>query len=353
MNPSKKRSSKSGLPPGSLVPIGSDSKKPVEITIFDFDQEDYLEKKPDSIQECFPFKEKPTVTWINIDGIHDVEVVKSLGERFDLHPLLMEDLLNTGQRPKLEEFEDYLFIVLKMLQYDEENRGLDTEQVSLVLGENFVLSFQEKPGDLFDPIRERIRSGKGRIRQMKADYLVYALMDAVVDNYFLILEEFSEDIEDLEEELVDEPKQDTVKSIHKLKQDLINLRKSIWPLREVVAKLEKNPHPLIDESTGIYFRDVYDHTIQVMDTVESFRDIVSGMLDIYLTSISNKMNEVMKVLTVIATIFIPLTFIAGVYGMNFQYMPELEYRWGYPLVLMVMFLIGLSMYGYFRRKNWL
>ncbi|MFX0117271.1 MAG: magnesium/cobalt transporter CorA, partial [Candidatus Hodarchaeota archaeon] len=259
---------------------------------------------------------------------------------------------NVGQRPKLENFENHIFIVLRMLSFDRESRKIRSEQVSLILGTDFVFSFQETDWDIFDPIRERIRSAKGRLRRLGGDYLAYSLMDIIIDQYFLILETIGDIVEDVEEELVDNPSPQTLQEIRKLKRDLINLRRSIWPLREVIAGLERAESPLIDEKTRIYFRDVYDHTIQVIETVETFRDMVSGMLDIYLSSVSNKMNEIMKVLTIIATIFIPLTFIAGLYGMNFKYMPELEWQLGYPMVWIAMIAITLVMSAYFRRKGW-
>ena len=348
----KKRSKKAGLPPGSLVHIGERKTEKTRITIIDYDQAQLQEKEAGSIEECFAFKDNPTVTWINIDGLHQIEIIEKMGRHFNLHSLVLEDIVNTGQRPKMEDFEDYIFIVLKMLYYDQKG-GIKTEQVSLILGPNFVISFQEQEGDVFNPIRDRIRKAKGRIRKMGADYLAYALMDTIVDNYFIILERLGEEIEDMEEELLTNPTTETLQKIHFLKREMILLRKSTWPLRELINGLERTESPLIQESTGVYLRDVYDHTIQVIDTVETFRDMISGMLDIYLSSISNKMNEVMKVLTIIATIFIPLTFLAGVYGMNFRYMPELEWHGGYFVVLLVMAAVGISMVGYFRRKKWL
>jgi len=349
----KRHSKKAGLAPGTLVHIGERKTEAVRITYMDYDEQNIQEKQVASIEECFPFKSTPTVSWINIDGLHDVELMEKLGKEFELHPLILEDILNTGQRPKVEDFDKYIFVVLKMLSYNDEKQMVQSEQVSLVLGANYVISFQEAIGDVFEPIRERIRSAKGRIRKMGADYLMYALLDAVVDGYFAILEKLGERIESMEEELVSDPTQETLEQIHTLKKEMIFLRKSVWPLRELISGLERSESPLIKETTEVYLRDVYDHTIQVIDTVESFRDMVSGMLDIYLSSISNRMNAVMKVLTIIATIFIPLTFIAGVYGMNFRYMPELERHWGYPLVLLVMGIVAIVMLIYFRRKRWL
>ena len=349
----KRHSKKAGLPPGTLIHIGEKKADKVRITVIDYDEQHFQEKQVVNIEECFKFKATPTVTWINIDGLHQIDIIEKLGQHFELHPLILEDILNTGQRPKCEDYEKYIFIVLKMLTFDDENQVIQSEQVSLVLGSNLVISFQEAAGDVFEQIRDRIRNAKGRIRKMPADYLAYALIDAIVDNYFLILEKMGEQIESMEEELIAEPSDKIVHKIHALKRELIFLRKSVWPLRELISSLEKTESSLISDSTEPYLRDVYGHTIQVIDTVESFRDMVSGMLDIYLSSISNRMNAVMKVLTIIATIFIPLTFVAGIYGMNFKYMPELEWRWGYALVLLVMIAIAVVMLLYFRRKKWL
>ena len=310
------------------------------------------EKEAKDVEECFPFRDKPTVTWINIDGVDRVDVIEKLGKHFNLHPLALEDIVNTGQRPKMEDFLDYILLVLKMLYHDEKEGEFKAEQISLILGPNWVISFQENAGDVFDPIRERIRSDKGRIRKMGADYLVYALMDAIVDNYFIILEKIGENIEEIEDNLVTNPAPETLQALHNLKRQMIFLRKSVWPLREVISRLERWESQLVNKSTDIYLRDLYDHTIQVIDAIETFRDMLSGMLDIYLSSVSNRMNEVMKVLTIIATIFIPLTFVAGLYGMNFKFMPELEWPWGYPFVLLVMFAIGILMVIYFRKKKW-
>jgi len=349
----RKRSEKAGLPPGSLVHIGEKRTEKTKITILDYDEEHLQEKEIETVDGCLAFEDTPTVTWINVEGIHEVEILEKLGAGFGLHPLTVEDILNTDQRPKMEDFGDYIYVVLRMLQYEKGGEEIVTEQTSLILGERYVLCFQERPGDVFDPIRERIRSYKGRIRKMGADYLAYTLIDSIVDNYFVVLERLGEEIESLEEELVTNPIPETLQTIHELKRELIFLRKSVWPLREVVNALERGESSLIQESTGIYLRDVYDHTIQVIDAVETLRDMISGMLDIYLSSISNRMNEVMKVLTIIATIFIPLTFMAGIYGMNFQYMPELGWPRAYPVLWLIMIAIAVLMLVYFRRRRWL
>ena len=349
----RRRSKKSGLPPGTLVYLGEKKMEQVRISYIDYDEQNYQEKQVSKIEECFPFKATPTVTWINIDGLHDVEILEKLGKQFELHPLMLEDILNTDQRPKHEDFDKHIFIVLRMLSFDEETQTIESEQISIVLGENYVISFQERIGDVFDPIRERIRNAKGRIRKMGTDYLMYSLLDAIVDNYFVILEKLGDKIESMEDELVGDPTQKTLKQIHYLKREMIYLRRSVWPLRELISGMERSESSLIKESTGAYLRDLYDHTIQVIDTVENFRDMVSGMLDTYLSSLSNRMNSIMKVLTIIATIFIPLTFVAGIYGMNFENMPELKWRWGYAGVWLVMLIVAGVMVIYFRRKKWL
>ena len=349
----KKRSKKAGLPPGTLVHIGERKSETPKITIMDYDESSFQEKEIKTIEECLLFKDKPTVTWINVDGLHQVEILEKIGECYGFHPLVMEDILNTDQRPKMEDYGDYIYIVLKMLDQGNKNNEIVTEQISFILGPNFVISFQEKEGDVFDPTRERIKNGKGRIRKMGADYLAYSLLDSIVDSYFIILEKLGEKIEFLEEKLITRPTPETLQTIHHLKREMIFLRKAVWPLREVISGLERNESSLIMESTRIYLRDVYDHTIQTIDTIETFRDMVSGMLDIYLSSVSNRLNSVMKVLTIIATIFMPLTFLAGIYGMNFKYMPELEWRWGYPVIWLIMIGIGVFMLAYFKKKKWL
>jgi magnesium transporter len=344
---------KAGLAPGTLVHVGEKRIEKVKIRIIDYDETQLAEKEVATVEECFPFKDKPTITWINIDGLHDLEVIEKIGKQFGLHPLVLEDIVNTGQRPKLEDFENHVFIVLKMLYYDQEKNELEAEQISLIFGQNFVISFQERVGDIFEPLRERIRKSKGRVRKAGADYLAYALIDSIVDHYFVILEQLGERIEDAEQELATDPAVETLQSIRVFKKEMIFLRKSIWPLREVVNSLERGESSLIHESTLIYLRDVYDHTIQIIDTVESYRDMLSGMLDVYLSSISNRMNEVMKVLTIFAAIFIPLTFVAGVYGMNFDFMPELGWWWGYFAALLVMAIVAAALIVYFKRKRWL
>jgi magnesium transporter len=351
--PAKRQSAKVGLPPGALVHVGKESTREVKITRIVYDETLLKQDEIKAIDARLSPESGRAVTWTDMDGIHRIDTLEQLGQCLNVHPLVLEDILNTEQRPKLDDYGEYLFIVLKMFHYDDQSGEMEAEQISLVLGTNFVVSIQEKPGDVFDPIRERIRNGKGRIRRMGADYLAYALIDTIVDHYFVVLEQVGEKIELMEEELVTDPTPETLQTIHNLKRDMIFLRKSVWPLREVIGSLERGGTSLIGESVNIYLRDVYDHTIQVVDTLETFRDMISGMLDLYLSIISTRMNEVMKVLTIIATIFIPLTLITGIYGMNFKYMPELEWPWGYLMVWLALLVIAAVMLVYFRKKKWL
>jgi magnesium transporter len=344
---------KPGLPPGALVHTGERRVDSVEIQLIDYDGTNIEERKLTSVAESLPFKDRPTVTWLNIVGLHETSVIEQVGEAFGLHPLVMEDILNTRQRPKYEEYDGHAFVVVKTLHYHDEDQTIETEQISLVLGPNFVVSFQEIEGDPFEMIRERLRTAAGRIRGAGADYLLYALLDAIVDYYFIILEKAGDRIEPLGDEAMLSPEPETLRSIQKLKRELGHMRRSVWPLREVVTLIERSDSDLICKGTKIYVRDVYDHTIQVIETLESHRDMVSGMFDTYMSSVSNRMNEVMKVLTIIATIFIPITFIAGVYGMNFHHMPELGSRFGYPGALLAMLAVGVWMIAYFKRKRWL
>jgi magnesium transporter len=345
-------SKQKGLSPGTVVYIGEEKTAEVRITVIDYNKFEFQKKERVKAEDCTPFKDKDSITWINIDGVHNTEVIEKIGKIFDLHPLVMEDIGNTTQRPKVEDFEKCTFVVLKMLYYDEEEK-IRVEQVSLILGKNFVISFQEMEGDVFDSVRERIEKGKGRIRKMGSDYLLYSLIDAVVDNYFSVLETMGDRIEELEEDIIERTASESLQNVHKSKKDMILLRRSVWPLREVINSLSREKTELITGNVLIYFRDVYDHTIQVIETVETFRDMLSGLHDTYLSSISNKMNEIMKVLTMFASIFIPLTFIAGIYGMNFKLMPELNWRWGYLGIWGIIITVGISMLFYFKKKKWL
>ncbi len=346
-------SKKAGLPPGTLLHVGKKRTEKVKISLMDYNQQALKEKFDLTVEECLPFQALPTVTWMNVTGIHEIEIIEAIGKAFAIHPLVLEDIVHTGQRPKMEDMGEYLYVVLKMLKQEETEDDFEAEQVSLIIGPNYVLSFQEEEGDVFHSVRERIRKGKGKIRKAGSDYLAYALIDAIVDNYFLVLENTGERIENLQEEVLEDPDPSNLKIIQDTKREMIFLRRSVWPLRETISGLIRSESPLISETVGPYLGDVYDHTIQVIDTIESYRDTVSGTLDIYLSSVSNKMNEVMKVLTIIATIFIPLTFIAGVYGMNFKYMPELEWHWAYFAVWFVFLIVGILMLIGFRRRKWL
>ncbi|MBL0047559.1 MAG: magnesium/cobalt transporter CorA [Bacteroidetes bacterium] len=345
------RVEKSGLPPGTLEVVGIQEKEEVIITLIEFNENSFTEKRITSFQDILDCKDNKTVKWINVDGIHNTSVVEQIGKAFNIHPLTLEDIVNTDQRPKFEDYEFYDVAMMKMLYYDTD---LHAEQLSIILLDNLVISFQEiHGGDAFDPIRERIKSAKGRIRKCGADYLAYALIDSIVDSYFTILEKIGDKLEALDEEIMTDPKPESLRKLHNMKLEMIFLRKSVWPLRDLINNIERSESKLFKESTSVYLRDVHDHTIRVIETVESYRDLISGMMDIYLSSLSNRMNEVMKVLTIISTIFIPVTFIAGVYGMNFDFMPELHSRWGYAGVWMLMLAIMITLGVYFKRKKWL
>jgi len=353
----RKRFQPPGTSPGTLRPHEALRDSKVSIQLIDYDADSLREKQVSTLEECFPFRDQSTVTWINVNGLQDVDVLRRLGSHYGLHPLALEDVLNTGQRPKLEEFDDHCFVVLKEVRLDPE--GLEVEQMSLFLGKGWVITLQERPGDPFDPVRERIRGAKGRIRKMGADYLAYALIDALVDGAFPLLEEMGERIERLEKDLVVNPTRRTLQEIHSSRRELLYLRRVAWPHREVIRQLAREDFQLVTKETRIYLRDCYDHTVQILDLVETYRDLAAGMLELYLSGVSNRLNEIMKVLTVMATIFIPLTFLTGLYGMNFNTqasrwnMPELNWPWGYPAVLVLMACVVAGMLIFFRRKRWL
>ena len=349
----KKRSVKAGMPPGSLVHIGETPAQAVSIELIGYDPDTFEEQRFATVDDCLPHLERPGITWVNVEGVHDVEIIRHLGERFALHPLVLEDIVNTGQRPKIEDYDDYLFIVLRMLRPTEAG-GFTSEQLSMILGPSYLFTFQEGlQGDVFEMVRERLRNNKGKGRGMGADYLAYALIDAIVDSYFSVLEDLGERIVNLEEELTQTPDPTTLHEINNIKKEIIFLRKAVWPLREAVSFLERGDSALLSPATRLYFRDVYDHTVQVIDTVETYRDLLSGMLDLYLSSISNRINVIMKFMTVVGTIFMPLTFLVGVYGMNFKHMPELEWHYGYFILWGLMIGLSIAMIIYFRRKRWL
>lgn len=348
-----KISSKAGLSPGTLIHIGKKSSEKTHISIIDYDATNYSEQICESPNECIPFKTTKSVSWINIDGLHNTNIIEEIGKNFQLHPLLLEDILNTGHRPKVEEFDNYTFITLKMLGLSEKGNSIISEQVSIILGDTWVISFQEQQGDIFDALRLRIKENKGMIRQQGTDYLVYRLIDTVVDNYYFITEYISETIEELQEMVLKSSERSSLLEIQKLKREIIGLRKSVLPLREAVSELHKDETNLIKTATIRYLRDVYEHIIHVIDSLDSQRDMLASIMDLYLTGVSNKMNQVMQLLTIIATIFIPLTFIAGIYGMNFDNMPELHWKYGYFGIWAIMIVVIVLMIIFFKRKKWL
>ncbi len=353
---------KAGLSPGTPVHVGARIDQEVTITVIRYDAEEFAVTRfvPARVEECVIPRQDQGITWINIDGLHRVDLIERLCADFQVHPLVLEDILNTTQRPKVDHFDDYLFICLKMhaLPTAGEFVGLDLEQISMVLGVNFLITFQEWRTPVFDQVHKRLSENKGRIRKMGADYLAYALTDAIIDNFFQTLEQIGEEIEEIEELLISDPKPETLHQIHLLKRKVLLLRKSVWPLREVISSLQRGEAPIITLAIDLYLRDLYDHTIHIIDTVETFRDVIAGMLDIYLSSLSFRMNEIMKVLTMFTAVFIPLTLIAGIYGMNFNTarspwnMPELNWYLGYPLALGLMTTLGIGMVVYFKRKKW-
>jgi magnesium transporter len=349
----KRKSDKVGLSPGSIVHIGEQKVDQVKISVIDYNTENLEGKVVNSIDETFGLRDTDTVSWINIIGLHDSEILNNIGNHFGIHSLTLEDIVNTETRPKVEIFDDYIFIVLKMIFYNQEREEVELEQLSILLGQHYVITFQEKEGDIFDPIRNRIKFSKGRLRQRGADYLTYAFVDVVVDNYYQILESLGETIENLEDQILKDPDNTIPLKIQNLKKDLILLRKTLWPLREAINNLNKQETELFAENTNPYLQDLYDHVIQVVDTLETFRESASSNMDLYQSTISNKMNEVMKVLTIVASIFIPLTFIAGIYGMNFENMPELKWTFGYFMVWGLMLLIGITSIIFFKKRKWL
>jgi len=342
-----------GLAPGTLVYTGEKTENALFIQCIDYTPEYVEQKDHKDVSEVLHYKSTNSNTWININGLNHVKAIESIGEHYTLHPLILEDIVNTNQRPKIDEYEDYIFIILKMVYYDKDE-NLVIEQVSITLGDNYVLTFQETEGDVFQSIRERLNNPKGRLRNLGTDYLFYALIDSVVDHYYQVAETMSNKIEDLEDDMFEgNLPENTTQLIQILKKELLRVRRAIFPLREIINRIEKTEHKLIDKKNMQFFNDVYDHIVQLSDSIDIYREMIWSLMDMYMTSISNKMNEVMKVLTIIATIFIPLTFIAGVYGMNFDNMPELHYHNGYFIVWGVMLVVFILMVVYFKRKKWL
>ena len=338
--------------PGTISFSGEKKVEDVTASVLDYGADLFEERVLETAEACIPYRETPSCSWINVNGLHRTDFLKSIGDSFGLHALVLEDIANTHQRPKIEDYGDFVYIVCRMLSLEESGAHLKSEQVSLVIGRNFVLTFQEQPGDVFEPVRERLRIGKGRIRRGGPGYLGYALLDAVVDQYFYVLETFGDQIESLEESLLDDPTIETLQAVHGLKREMVMLRRAVRPLRDVLSTMEREETPLIGEEILPFLRDVYDHVIQVSDSVDTFRDVLSGLQDLYMSTVSNRMNEVMKVLTIFASIFVPLTFVAGIYGMNFAHMPELGWRWSYPVFWGVIVVLVMAMVIYFRRKRW-
>jgi len=344
---------KLGTTPGSVVYTGKKQSEKLFIESFNYTSENVEEKELFDVVDTFDYKSSNSVTWININGLNHTNDIEKIGEHYNLHPLVLEDIVNIGQRPKIDEYDNYLFVVLKMLYYNKDE-NIVSEQVSFILGENYVLSFQEAEGDVFDSIRNRIRTSKGRIRTLGSDYLLYALIDAVVDHYYIVIETLGNKIEDLEDNLFSGFSQKEIsQQIQDLKREVLRIRRAIFPLREIINRIEKTENRLIKKKTLQFYRDVYDHIIQISENIDIYREMIWGLMDMYMTTISNKMNEVMKVLTIIATIFIPLTFIAGIYGMNFDNMPELHYKYGYFILWGIMIVLFLGMIYYFKKKKWL
>ncbi len=357
--PKRKLRSKRGLPPGSLVFTGEQKLPSMKISSFDYDVKTFYEKDIKDVDELKSYKENGHVSWINISGLHEVEKLAQIGEIFDIHPLILEDILNVNHLPKLEDYDNYLFLITKMIDLDEKSRELKIEQVSFVLSkDNCLITFQEVEGDVFNTIRDRIRSDKGRIRKLGADYLLYRLLDTIVDNYFFVLQDMDDIIENIEDDLVYNPGKTTIETIHSLRKKILKLRRAVTPLRDIIFSIERERYPYIAKSTYIFLRDLYDHIRQNIETMENYREILNGMLEIYLSSSGQKLNEVVKVLTIISTIFIPLTFLAGIYGMNFNTsvskwnMPEISWQYGYPSVLIIMIAIAAGMILFFKKKDW-
>jgi magnesium transporter len=349
-----KKKIKLGLAPGSLVFTGEQKMKDVKISIIQYWKDSYKEIFPKNITEAIKISnEYQGNTWINIDGIHDEKIIEELCTPFGIHKLTMEDILSVNQRPKLEEHADYLHIVAKMLNMNINEEKIEHEQISFILKGNMLITFQEKEGDVLEGVRKRMKEGKGLIRSRKSDYMLYAVLDTIIDYYFLVLEILGDRLTEAETYLLTKSDNTILNKIHSFRSELLKLRKAIYPLREVVSRLEKLENPIINKDTNVFIRDLYDHTIQVIDNTEILREINSGLLDLYMNSISNKMNEIMKVLTIIATIFIPLTFIAGIYGMNFEVMPELQLKYGYYLIWGIMLIIFGAMITFFKKKKWI
>lgn len=343
---------KAGMAPGTVAYFGEERDFPVTAELFRYNQAELQHRESIQAGEIRFHHNGEDVFWFNITGIHNPELIEQIGKQLELHALVTEDIVHTEQRPKIDDYDEYLYVVVQMIDFDAQQKSIVTEQLSLVLSGNTIVSFIEDQGDLFSPLRERLKKGNLKLRKSGADYLVYSMLDMIVDNYFVVLEKIGDQLQELEFQLLDEVRSGNLAEVHRIKKELIYLRKAIWPMREVIGQLTKSDSRFLKGNTDIYLRDVYDHCVHAIDTLETYRDLTSGMMDVYLSSISNKMNKVMKTLTIIATIFIPLTFIVGLYGMNFEFMPELHVKWAYPAVWAVMLSITGAMLWYFKRKDW-
>ncbi|MBW4555127.1 MAG: magnesium/cobalt transporter CorA [Trichormus sp. ATA11-4-KO1] len=344
--------------PGTII-VDENAEAPI-IFLFDYNPNNFIRKQIETPEECSTYLDQESVSWVDVQGLGNQDILQRLGKVFDLHPLVLEDVVNMGERPKVEEYEDQLLIIAHMVVPMEKNCGFYSEQVSFVLGKHYLLTVQEEPEhDCFEGVRLRIDRGKGIIRKQGADYLAYALLDAIIDGFFPVLEMYGERLEELEEEVILNPTRKTLQQIYQIRRELLQLRRAIWPQRNAINSLIRDGSELIGAEVQIYLRDCYDHAVQVMDMVENYRELVSGLMDVYLSAVSNKMNEIMKLLTVVSSIFIPLTFVAGIYGMNFNTekspynMPELNWYWGYPICLAVMAAIALGLLFFFWRRGWL
>lgn len=339
--------------PGTPVFVGQRRRQHAQVDLFLFDADSVTEISAASPEDWREAHRRTGVLWINVSAVHDIALIEALGAEFDLHPLTLEDIANTSHRPKWEEFPGYAFLAMKMVQRRSGGEGVVVEHVTIILGDRFVLSFLEDAGDVFESVRQRIRRGAGRVRTMGADYLAFCLVDAAIDDYFLAIESIGEWVEHFEDRLLANSMQAELGEVYRFKRELIEVRRAVWPLREVLSAINRSESPLLSRDNLVFWRDLYDHTVQVMDMVDNARESLASMHDTYLSSLSNRMNEVMKVLTIISTIFIPLTFIAGIYGMNFKHMPELDWPLGYFVILALMALIALSLVLYFRRQRWI
>ncbi|MBT8254129.1 MAG: magnesium/cobalt transporter CorA [Flavobacteriaceae bacterium] len=344
---------KVGQVPGTMIYTGSKESKDICIEVFNYSSEKLEHQKLSEVGKAINITRSNDIAWWNVNGLNHIEALETIGKHYDLHPLVLEDIVNINHRPKIDEYEDFIFIILKMIYYDKDE-NLVSEQVALVLGSDYVISFQEAEGDVFDEVRQRLINTKGRVRFMHSDYLLYALIDSIVDHYFVVIETLGDKIVDLENILFEgDVRQSLVQDIQALKREVLRVRRAIFPVRELVNKIEKYENDLITDKSKLYYRDIYDHVIQVTEHVEIYREMISGLMDMHMNALSNRMNEVMKVLTVMASIFIPLTFIAGIYGMNFENIPELKYPYAYFILWGVMLAIVIFMVIYFRRKKWL